>query len=125
MENGRSLGATQNSGGMATALASALGIPASAITIGITLLGGGFGRRLNIDYGVEAALISKAAGAPVKVFWTREDDVRHDFYRPMSHHRLRAGVDAQNQVTSLDAPHCSTDNGWRVRWRRRSRHRRH
>jgi isoquinoline 1-oxidoreductase beta subunit len=91
---------TQNSGGMATALASALGIPASAITIHITLLGGGFGRRLNIDYGVEAALISKAVGAPVKVIWTREDDVRHDFYRPMSHHRLRAGVDAQNQVTS-------------------------
>jgi isoquinoline 1-oxidoreductase beta subunit len=91
---------TQNSGGMATALASALGIPASAITIHITLLGGGFGRRLNIDYGVEAALISKAAGAPVKVIWTREDDVRHDFYRPMSHHRLRAGIDSQNQVTS-------------------------
>jgi len=91
---------TQNSGGMATALASALGIPASAITIHITLLGGGFGRRLNVDYGVEAALISKAADAPVKVIWTREDDVRHDFYRPMSHHRLRAGVDAQNQVTA-------------------------
>jgi isoquinoline 1-oxidoreductase beta subunit len=91
---------SQNSGGMATALASALGIPASAITIHITLLGGGFGRRLNIDYGVEAALISKAAGAPVKVIWTREDDVRHDFYRPMSHHRLRAGVDAQNQIAA-------------------------
>ena len=91
---------TQNSGGMATALASALGIPASAITIHITLLGGGFGRRLNIDYGVEAALISKAAGTPVKVIWTREDDVRHDFYRPMSHHLLRAGIDAQNEITS-------------------------
>ncbi len=91
---------TQNPGGMATALANALGIPASAITIHITLLGGGFGRRLNIDYGVEAALISKAAGAPVKVIWTREDDVRHDFYRPMSHHRLRAGVGAQNQITA-------------------------
>ena len=91
---------TQNPGGMATALASALQIPPSAITIHITLLGGGFGRRLNVDYGVEAAVISKAAGAPVKVVWTREDDVRHDFYRPMSHHRLRAGVDAQNQVTA-------------------------
>jgi isoquinoline 1-oxidoreductase beta subunit len=92
--------ATQNSGGMATALVSALRIPASAITIHVTLLGGGFGRRLNIDYGVEAALISKAVGAPVKVIWTREDDVRHDFYRPMSHHRLRAGVDSQGQVRS-------------------------
>jgi isoquinoline 1-oxidoreductase subunit beta len=91
---------TQNAPGMATALASALGIPPSAIAIHITLLGGGFGRRLNIDYGVEAALISRAAGAPVKVQWTREDDLRHDFYRPMSHHRLRAGLDAQNQITA-------------------------
>jgi isoquinoline 1-oxidoreductase beta subunit len=115
---------TQNSGGMATALASALGIPASAITIHITLLGGGFGRRLNIDYGVEAALISKATGAPVKVIWTREDDVRHDFYRPMSHHRLRAGGRAKSS-RQLDAPHCSTDYGRRVRRRRRSRYGRH
>jgi len=90
----------QNPGGMATALTKALGLPASAVTIHITLLGGGFGRRLNIDYGVEAALISQAAGAPVKVQWTREDDVRHDYYRPMSHHRLRAGVDGTGKVTA-------------------------
>lgn len=90
---------TQNAGGMAAALSSALGVPQSAIKIHVTLLGGGFGRRLNIDYGVEAALISRAVGAPVKVFWTREDDLRHDYYRPMSHHRLRAGLDAQNQIT--------------------------
>jgi isoquinoline 1-oxidoreductase beta subunit len=91
---------TQNPGAMATAVSGALGIPASAVTIHMTLLGGGFGRRLNIDYGVEAALISRAAGAPVKVTWTREDDMRHDYYRPMSRHRLRAGLDAQNRVTA-------------------------
>jgi isoquinoline 1-oxidoreductase beta subunit len=90
----------QNPGGMATALVKALGLPAPAITIHVTLLGGGFGRRLNIDYGVEAALISRAAGAPVKVQWTREDDVRHDYYRPMSRHRLRAGLDAQSNVSA-------------------------
>ncbi|MGH9715000.1 MAG: molybdopterin cofactor-binding domain-containing protein [Candidatus Acidiferrales bacterium] len=90
----------QNPGGMGTALVSALGLPASAITIHVTLLGGGFGRRLNIDYGVEAALISRAVSAPVKVQWTREDDVRHDYYRPMSHHRLRAGLDAQGNVAA-------------------------
>ncbi|HYA89794.1 MAG TPA: xanthine dehydrogenase family protein molybdopterin-binding subunit [archaeon] len=90
----------QNPGAMATAIASALGISPSAITIHITLLGGGFGRRLNIDYGVEAALISRAAAAPVKVTWTREDDMRHDYYRPMSHHRLRAGLDPQNQIAA-------------------------
>ena len=91
---------TQNAGGMATALQSALGLPASAITIHVTLLGGGFGRRLNIEYGVEAALISRAVGAPVKVTWTREDDIGHDFYRPMTRHRMRAGLDAQNQAVA-------------------------
>src|ERR1700723_3516516 len=91
---------TQNPNGMATALASALNLPQSALTIHITLIGGGFGRRLCIDYGVEAALISRSAGAPVKVIWTRDDDIRHDYYRPISHHHLRAGLDAQGQVTS-------------------------
>jgi isoquinoline 1-oxidoreductase beta subunit len=90
----------QNPGGMAAALQSVLGLPASAITIHITLLGGGFGRRLNIEYGVEAALLSRATGAPVKVIWTREDDIRHDYYRPITRHRLRAGLDAQNQPTA-------------------------
>ncbi len=91
---------TQNPNGMATALASALNLPQSALTIHITLIGGGFGRRLCIDYGVEAALISRSAAAPVKVIWTRDDDIRHDYYRPISHHSLRAGLDAQGQVTS-------------------------
>ena len=91
---------TQNPNGMAAALASALNLPQSALTIHITLIGGGFGRRLCIDYGVEAALVSRSAGAPVKVIWTREDDIRHDYYRPISRHRLRAGIDAQGQVTS-------------------------
>jgi isoquinoline 1-oxidoreductase beta subunit len=90
----------QNPGGMAAALQSVLGLPATAITIHITLLGGGFGRRLNIEYGVEAALLSRAAVAPVKVIWTRDDDIRHDYYRPMTRHQLRAGLDAQNQPTA-------------------------
>ncbi len=89
---------TQNPNGMATALASALNLPQSALTIHITLIGGGFGRRLCIDYGVEAALVSRAAGAPVKVIWTRDDDIRHDYYRPISRHRLSAGIDAGNKV---------------------------
>jgi isoquinoline 1-oxidoreductase beta subunit len=91
---------TQNPNGMATALASVLNLPQSSLTIHITLIGGGFGRRLCIDYGVEAALVSRSAGTPVKVIWTRDDDIRHDYYRPISHHRLRAGLDAQGQVTS-------------------------
>ncbi len=91
---------TQNPGGMAAALASSLQLPLSAITIHITLIGGGFGRRLCIEYGVEAALLSRAVGAPVKVIWTREDDIRHDYYRPISRHRMRAALDAQNHVTA-------------------------
>jgi isoquinoline 1-oxidoreductase subunit beta len=90
----------QNPGALGVALVNAFGLPPSAITIHVTLLGGGFGRRLNIDYGVEAAWISRAVGAPVKVQWTREDDLRHDYYRPMSHHRLRAGLDAENNVAA-------------------------
>jgi isoquinoline 1-oxidoreductase subunit beta len=91
---------TQNPNGLATALASALQMPQDALTIHITLIGGGFGRRLNIDYGVEAALISRAAGAPVKVIWTRDDDIKHDYYRPISRHHMQAGLDKNGLVTS-------------------------
>jgi isoquinoline 1-oxidoreductase subunit beta len=91
---------TQNPNGLATALASALKMPQDALTIHITLIGGGFGRRLNIDYGVEAALVSRAAGAPVKVIWTRDDDIKHDYYRPISRHHMQAGLDSKGDVTS-------------------------
>jgi isoquinoline 1-oxidoreductase subunit beta len=91
---------TQNAQGVLAAVAHALGIPTSNVTVHVTLMGGGFGRRLNVDYGVEAALISKAAGAPVKVFWTREDDIRFDYYRPMSLHRMRAGIDESGRVNA-------------------------
>ncbi|HEY0704671.1 MAG TPA: xanthine dehydrogenase family protein molybdopterin-binding subunit [Candidatus Acidoferrales bacterium] len=91
---------TQNPNAMATALASVLKIPQDALTIHITLIGGGFGRRLCIDYGVEAALVSREVGAPVKVIWTRDDDIKHDYYRPISRHRMQAGLDANGKVTS-------------------------
>jgi isoquinoline 1-oxidoreductase beta subunit len=75
-------------------------MPQDALTIHITLIGGGFGRRLCIDYGVEAALVSRAAGVPVKVTWTRDDDIKHDYYRPISRHHMQAGLDANGEVTS-------------------------
>jgi len=93
-------GPIQNPSGVQAALKMALGLPESAITIHITLLGGGFGRRLNIDFPVEAALVSSAVNAPVKVVWTREDDLAHDYYRPATYHRLRGALDDQKRVTA-------------------------
>jgi isoquinoline 1-oxidoreductase beta subunit len=75
-------------------IARAAGLPQAAITLRITQLGGGFGRRINPDYAVEAVEISKAVGAPVKTTWTRTEDLQHDFYRPASRHSLVGGLDA-------------------------------
>jgi isoquinoline 1-oxidoreductase beta subunit len=66
----------------------------------VTLLGGGFGRRAFPDVAIEAALLSKAVGKPVKVQWTREDDMRHDFYRPANVQRVVAALDSEGKVTA-------------------------
>lgn len=76
------------------------GKPKSAVRIHTTYLGGGFGRRLEQDFVIEAVELSKAVGAPVQVLWTREDDMRHDFYRPANCTRLRAALDARGLPTA-------------------------
>lgn len=91
---------TQNPGAVREAVQKALGLPAEAIQVHITRSGGGFGRRYYADYAIEAALLSQAAGAPVQVVWTREDDIRRDFYRPAGYHRMQAGLDADNQLVA-------------------------
>jgi isoquinoline 1-oxidoreductase subunit beta len=77
------------------------GLQPGQVNIHTTYLGGGFGRRAEQDFITEAVEASKAAGVPVQVTWTREDDMQHDFYRPAAYSRLRAGLDAE---------------GWPVAW---------
>jgi isoquinoline 1-oxidoreductase beta subunit len=88
-------------GGALNAAKKASGLSADRIEIHTTQLGGGFGRRLQSDFVFEAVQVSKKAGAPVKVVWSREDDTANDFYRPMSYHELRATLGSDGMPLAL------------------------
>ncbi len=98
-DRARVIGPLQQPAGASRAVNLATGIPRPAITVEMTRVGGGFGRRLTNDFVAEAALISKATGWPIKLVWTRDEDLQHDFYRPFGHHELIATLDASNRVT--------------------------
>ncbi len=77
------------------------GLPEDRITLHSMLMGGGFGRRLFADYAAEAAEVSKAVKAPVQVFWTREDDLRHGYFQPATAEVFEGGLDAEGNLTSF------------------------
>jgi len=95
------VGPTQFQQGAHGAVAGVLGIKPEDVTLKTTFLGGGFGRRLELDFIVQAAQISKAVGKPVKLLWSREDDMTHDFYRPLGLNQVQAGLDAQGMPVAL------------------------
>ena len=95
------------------AVGAALGIAASDIAIHRTFLGGGFGRRGEADVALQAVLLARAVRRPVKLIWSREEDVRHDFYRPATRARLTASVDKDGLLTSLDVVSAAPSIGAR------------
>jgi isoquinoline 1-oxidoreductase beta subunit len=95
------IGPTQFQQGAQGAVAGALGVKPENITLKTTFLGGGFGRRLELDFIVQAAEISKAVNKPVKLLWTREEDMTHDYYRPAGVNQLQAGLDANGMPVAL------------------------
>src|SRR4029077_19034150 len=110
-------------------VAELLGIPSGDVEVNITLIGGGFGRRLGIDYALEAAAISRAAKAPIQLLWSRADDMKHGHFQAASVHYLSAGFDNRRNpvswkhtkagpfpnITPLD-PKETRDAGWYQDW---------
>lgn len=88
---------TQNPQGAQAAAARITGLPKASVVVHTTQSGGGFGRRSNTDFVTEAVQISMAAGAPVKVLWTREEDLQQGFYRPTNTNRFQAGLDSKRR----------------------------
>jgi len=91
---------TQNPQATQNTVAGLLGIDKAKVRAHVTLLGGGFGRKSKPDFAAEAAWLSRATGKPVKVTWTREDDLRHGFFHSVSAQHLEAGLDDAGNVTA-------------------------
>jgi isoquinoline 1-oxidoreductase beta subunit len=101
---------TQAPNALQEQVAKFLGITPEKVEVNVTLIGGGFGRRLAVDYALEAAEISREAKAPVQVLWTRTDDMRHGHFQGASAHRLSAGFDLADTLvawrhTKAGSPH--------------------
>lgn len=91
---------TQNQTGVLGMAAKVTGLKPGQVRVHTTYLGGGFGRRFEQDFVEEALTLSVTAGRPVKLVWKREEDMQHDFYRPMNATRIRAALDAEGRATA-------------------------
>jgi isoquinoline 1-oxidoreductase beta subunit len=112
-DRARVVAPVQMPGGAARAVAAVTGISREFVQVEMTRVGGGFGRRLTSDYVAEAALVSKLTGHPIRLVWTREDDLQHDFYRPFGHHHLTAALDEGGRVTGWTQRLASTSKHYR------------
>jgi len=104
----------QSPGGASRMIAGMTGISRLNIDIELPRSGGGFGRRLENDFVAEAVLIAQALGKPVKLLWTRDDDLQNDFYRPFGLHRMRAALDARGKVVGWSHRVAATSRKWRA-----------
>jgi len=95
------IGPTQWQDAAQSAIAAAVGVKPEDVTLETTFLGGGFGRRIDIDFIIQAAQISKAVNKPVKLVWSREDDMTHDFYRPQAVNTMAAALGADGKPTAM------------------------
>jgi isoquinoline 1-oxidoreductase beta subunit len=107
---------TQNPQGARLAAATAAGVLPNNVTVHVVRMGGGFGRRFYADYVAEAAYLAKASRRPVQVVWTREDDMRHGFYRPAGYHLMRAGLDATGKLIAWSQHLVNASRGHYLRW---------
>jgi isoquinoline 1-oxidoreductase beta subunit len=101
---------TQNQGDAQRVASVAAGVSRDNVIVNLTLVGGGFGRRLDVDYVEQAVEISRAAGAPVKLMWTREDDMQQDHFHPISVHRADGPLDRMNLPTITSRTYTGIGN---------------
>lgn len=107
---------TQNPDGVRYVARMLTGLPEERIAVQPTRMGGGFGRRFYSDFAAEAVYLSKAAGAPVQVLWTREDDMQHGTYRPAGYYRISGAVDPAGRVVAWKQHLVNSSRGHYLKW---------
>lgn len=107
---------TQNPAAARMVAAAICALPPQSVVIHVTRSGGGFGRRFYCDFVGEATVLSRNAGLPVQVVWTREDDIRHDYYRPASYHAMRGAIDTQGALIAWSQHLVNAQRGDFLQW---------